>query len=307
MKNIKLCTALIVMLFCISFTAMAEAQFSEYWYQDAAGSWHIADENGTVVKNAWLCDDAVPSNGKDIWYLIDANGNMISAGLVKDGTGNYYSLEMNHNGHYGMLRYLSGSYTADGFTAALTLDANHNGSFAAIKNADGIEALKSKYGVKEVNIDNSNIVYTSQFGKKPAQAAAAGKLTMDDFKVTGASVPASDIASYLNSKYGSSASAYFYYDSWSDQSRESVVKTARGITLANVKQDVINAYGAGTPVDAAAAKGSGALSVPAGYDPEGFAAYAKTCLKYETENGKYAIYFCFKDNSQLSYIIFYEN
>jgi hypothetical protein len=112
-----------------------------------------------MVTNAWLCDDAVASNGQNIWYLIDSNGNMISAGLVQDQTGNYYSLETNHNGYYGMLRYQSGSYDS----ISLDLENGHGGSFAAIKNTDGIEALKAKYGVTIVNIDNSNCVYTSAF------------------------------------------------------------------------------------------------------------------------------------------------
>lgn len=58
--------------------------FSEYWFQDPQGNWKVRDNNGNVVKNAWLCDDAVESNGQNIWYLIDATGNMVSTGLVQD-------------------------------------------------------------------------------------------------------------------------------------------------------------------------------------------------------------------------------
>ena len=133
--------------------------FSEYWYQDNQGNWHIKDNNGNMVTNAWLCDDAVGSNGQDVWYLIDSNGNMISSGLVQDQTGNIYSLETNHNGYYGMLRYQSGAY--DG--VYLDLESSHGGSFAKIKNQDGISGLKGIYGLTQVNIDNSNCVYTSSF------------------------------------------------------------------------------------------------------------------------------------------------
>lgn len=140
--------------------AAESATFSSYWFQDSNGTWKVKDNNGNVVKNAWLCDDAVASNGQNVWYLLDSNGNMISAGLVQDGTGNYYSLEMNHNGYYGMLRYKSGNY--DG--VYLDLESSHGGSFAKVKNQDGIEALKAKYGVTSVSIDNSNCVYTSSFG-----------------------------------------------------------------------------------------------------------------------------------------------
>lgn len=139
----------------------AETTFSSYWYQDTDGTWKVRDGNGNIIKNAWLCDDAVASNGQNVWYLIDGNGNMVSAGLVQDQTGNYYSLETNHNGYYGMLRYKSGNY--DGID--LNLESSHNGSFAAILNEEGINSLKSKYGVTTVNISNANCVYTSSFNK----------------------------------------------------------------------------------------------------------------------------------------------
>jgi hypothetical protein len=148
-----------------TFTGSIEAQaaesatFSEYWFQDTDGNWRVKDNNGNIVKNAWLCDDAIASNGQNIWYLLDQDGNMVSAGLVQDQTGNYYSLETSHNGYFGMLRYQSGGY--DGVN--LSLEGSHGGSFAAIKNQDGISALQSKYGVRIVYIDNSNCVYTSTF------------------------------------------------------------------------------------------------------------------------------------------------
>ena len=112
-----------------------------------------------LITNAWLCDDAIVSNGKEVWYLLDANGNMVSQGLVQDQTGNFYSLETNHNGFYGMLRHVSGVY--DGVN--LDLESSHGGAFAAIKNQDGISNLNSKYGVTTVNINNGNAVYTSNF------------------------------------------------------------------------------------------------------------------------------------------------
>lgn len=140
--------------------AAETATFSEYWFQDSNGSWKVRDNNGNVIKNAWLCDDAVASNGQDVWYLLDANGNMVTAGLVQDGTGNYYSLETNHNGYYGMLRYKSGNY--DGIS--LSLEGSHDGAFAAVLNQDGLAALQAKYGVTSVsNISNANCVYTSSF------------------------------------------------------------------------------------------------------------------------------------------------
>ena len=153
----------------------AESTFSEYWFQDADGSWKVRDSSGGIVKNAWLCDDAVSSNGQNVWYLLDANGNMITSGLVQDGTGNYYSIETNHNGFYGMLRYQSGNY--DGIN--LSLDSNHSGSFAAIQNAEGLESLKTKYGVTQVSISNSNCVYTSSFRASGGTGGNSGSSNVD--------------------------------------------------------------------------------------------------------------------------------
>ena len=147
--------------------------FSEYWYQSEDGAWHIKDGNGNTIKNGWVCDDAVASNGQNIWYLIDANGNMVSHGLVKDQTGNIYSLETNHNGYYGMLRHTSGNY--DG--VYLDIEQSHDGAFGKIKNADGINALQSKYGLVVVDINNSNCYYTSAFKGSQGQSGGPGQST----------------------------------------------------------------------------------------------------------------------------------
>ena len=158
-KLFKMLILLMVFTAAMSVVSFAAGTFSANWFQDTDGSWKIRNGSGAVVTNAWLCDDAVPANGKDVWYLLDANGNMITAGLVQDGTGNLYSLETEHNGYYGMLRYKSGEYGG----IHLDLEESHGGAFAAIKNADGIEALKAKYGLTKVSIDNNNCVYTSSF------------------------------------------------------------------------------------------------------------------------------------------------
>ena len=162
----------------------AAPTFSEYWYQDNSGGWHINDGNGNLVKNAWLCDDAVASNGKNIWYLIDANGDMVSAGLVQDQTGSIYSLETSHQGYYGMLRYQSGVY--DGIY--LDLEGNHDGAFANIKNQDGRSGLQAIYGLTQVNIDNSNIVYTSNFRNTGyvSSGSSSNKSTSSGNQSTGA-------------------------------------------------------------------------------------------------------------------------
>lgn len=171
-KNLFL--LLLLMIVAFSIPAFADATFSDSWKQGSDGIWRVYDQNGNMITNAWFCDDAVTANGKDVWYLLDKNGNMISAGLVQDKTGNYYSLETNHNGYYGMLRYKSGTY--DGIP--LELDSSHTGSFAAIKNQAGIDKLKAKYGLKTIDIDNSNIVYSSDL--KPSNFTSNGWVVYSD-------------------------------------------------------------------------------------------------------------------------------
>ena len=157
MKKITL-LAIIGFMILMSFSAYADTTFSEVWKKDASGNWYAEGPDGKRITNAWLCDDAVPANGKNVWYLLDKSGNMVTAGLVQDKTGRYYSIETGHNGYFGMLRYKTGTY--DG--VSLTLDESHNGAFGAIVNPEGIEALKREYGVTDVSaIGNENCVYTS--------------------------------------------------------------------------------------------------------------------------------------------------
>ena len=144
-------------------TKKSGATFSKYWFDAGNNTWMIKNSAGTIVTNAWLCDDAVTTNGQNVWYLLDSKGVMLSAGIVQDNTGNYYSLETNHNGFYGMLRYQNGTYNCDGEMIYLEFEQSHNGSFAAIKNADGIKKLLQHYDVKKFNIGNENCVYTTKF------------------------------------------------------------------------------------------------------------------------------------------------
>ena len=133
--------------------------FSSYWYQEGSGDWKVKDKTGKVVTSAWLCDDAVTANGQSVWYLLDKNGSMLTGGLVRDNTGNYYSLEMEHNGYYGMLRYKNGTY--DGIY--MEFSQNHDGTFGKILNQAAIDALKVKYGLTTYSVGNESCTYTSKF------------------------------------------------------------------------------------------------------------------------------------------------
>lgn len=138
----------------------AAVTFSPNWYADGFGVWRIKNSAGQVVTNAWLCDDAVTANGQNVWYLLTQDGAMLAAGLVQDNTGNFYSLETNHDGYFGMLRYTDGYYNCNGQQVYLQFSQKHDGTFGAVINADGIEKLKAIYGITKYGIGNENAVFT---------------------------------------------------------------------------------------------------------------------------------------------------
>lgn len=144
-------------------TKKAAVTFSPNWFTDIYGVWRIKDKAGNIVTNAWLCDDAVTANGQNVWYLLTADGAMVAAGLVQDNTGNFYSLETNHDGYFGMLRYTDGYYNCNGQQVYLKFSKNHDGTFGAVTNPEGIEKLKAIYGVTKYGIGNENAVYTKTF------------------------------------------------------------------------------------------------------------------------------------------------
>ena len=141
----------------------AAPTYSANWYADAAGTWRIKNSAGQIVTSAWLCDDAVAANGQNVWYLLNTDGTMLAAGLVQDATGHFYSIETNHNGYYGMLRYQDGYYDCNGRQVYLQFSRAHDGSFGAIINAEGLNALREIYGVTQFGINNSNCEYTKTF------------------------------------------------------------------------------------------------------------------------------------------------
>ena len=141
----------------------ASITYSQFWRQDVSGFWYAVNTKGEVIRNTWLCDDAVKRNGKDAWYLLGSDGKMVTAGLIQDLTGNFYSLETNHNGYFGMLRYIDGWYNCNGVQVYLQFSQKHDGTFGAVMNADGLAQLKAIYGVTPYGVGNDRCVYTAQF------------------------------------------------------------------------------------------------------------------------------------------------
>lgn len=176
MKKWMICLGMFLMVSLLQ-TVPSLAAYSGYWKQDSGGFWYVEKPDGTKVRNAWICDDAVLENGKNIWYLVDGEGHLVTDGLLRDRAGFYYSTETEHNGCYGMLRYQSGTYAG----ISLSLCGDHHGAFASIQNEDGIFRLSEICGVRDLGTGSEpGIVYTSSFEKEGGRkdTAAAKESTV---------------------------------------------------------------------------------------------------------------------------------
>ena len=156
-KSLKtlLLTITIAGTFCM--TSYADS-FSSYWYQDGA-NWKIQDGSGNTILNAWVCDNAVTANHNTDtnWYLMNANGAMYE-GIIQDQNGNYYLLNPEHNGTYGMMVTTNG-FTYNGVT--YQFDQNHDGAYGKILNTEAVAA--SGLTVTQVNTAGKPNYYTNDF------------------------------------------------------------------------------------------------------------------------------------------------
>ncbi|MDO4489245.1 MAG: InlB B-repeat-containing protein [Eubacteriales bacterium] len=137
--------------------------YSQYWVNNTDGSWSVRNRSGQMVTGSWVCDDAVTSNGKNAWYLIGRDGKLVTTGLIRDASGNFYSIETAHNGYFGMMRFRNGYYNCGGENIYIEFEQSHNGSYGAIKNADAISRLTAIYGVNNVNVASTQCTYTASF------------------------------------------------------------------------------------------------------------------------------------------------
>ena len=205
--SVSVLSALFVMVFAVS--ALAAQRFSDCFVKDASGNWKVKDVDGKYVTNAWVRDDAAGGTG---WYFFDVNGNMLVSPLVQDTVGRCYSFETDPNGNYGELRTQPGTY--DGiFLDIETSDTG--GTYGSIKNADGIEAMKEKYGMGSLDTTRSGRVFTSEivaYQKRldqPVAAPALAKMLSDSNK-------------YSDMKYSAKGKTVYVdcytADSWKDMS-----------------------------------------------------------------------------------------
>lgn len=125
----------------------AELSQSARWV-GTGDRWQVSDNAGGFIKNCWFQDDVTGH-----WYLLGAeDGSVMYAGLVTDqSTGKTYLLNTNHDGTYGRMISVNGTYNLNGKQVYLTFNQNHDGTFGAI--TSGLSEARSS-GIAESRRDS---------------------------------------------------------------------------------------------------------------------------------------------------------
>lgn len=125
----------------------AELSQSARWV-GTGDRWQVSDNVGGFIKNCWFQDDVTGH-----WYLLGAeDGSVMYAGLVTDNsTGKTYLLNPNHDGTYGRMISVNGSYNLNGKSVYLTFNQTHDGTFGAI--TSGLSEARSS-GIAESRRDS---------------------------------------------------------------------------------------------------------------------------------------------------------
>ena len=157
-KSLRTFLAAFTLAGTMCMTSYADNNFSSYWYQNGS-NWSIRDGNSMMITNAWVCDNAVTANNNTDtnWYLMSDVGLMYE-GIIQDQNGNYYLLNPEHNGTYGMMVTTNG-FTYNGVT--YQFDQNHDGTFGKILNTGDI--ARSGLAVTQVNTAGKANYYTADF------------------------------------------------------------------------------------------------------------------------------------------------
>ena len=137
MRNIfKILTiTTLALTLALPFTAYASEQTQTNRWEGLGDVWRVKDNAGGYLKNSWFQDN------DSSWYMLGADGAMY-AGLITDqSTGKSYLLNTNHDGTYGRMFTVDGSYNINGMDVYLTFNQSHDGSYGAI--TSGIEALRN--------------------------------------------------------------------------------------------------------------------------------------------------------------------
>lgn len=118
----------------------AAQTYSDNWKEDATGNWHFYNEDGTLVKDAWVHDYGE-------WYLLDSNGTM-RTGVFRSNGGKYYVLDtVRGTGTYGKL-------LKDGMVyQGVVLHADTSATYEGALTDETLQQL-ANVGVEVINVPN---------------------------------------------------------------------------------------------------------------------------------------------------------
>lgn len=118
----------------------AAQTYSDNWKEDATGNWHFYNDDGTLVKDAWVHDYGE-------WYLLDSNGTM-RTGVFRSNGGKYYVLDtVRGTGTYGKL-------LKDGMVyQGVVLHADTSATYEGALTDETLQQLANA-GVEVINVPN---------------------------------------------------------------------------------------------------------------------------------------------------------
>ena len=148
MKKNKLAVLVLASMMSLSLSLLSYAEEGQSARWAVSGDrWQVSDNNGGFIKNCWFQDDVT-----NHWYVLGAeDGSVMYSGLITDeSTGKSYLLNTNHDGTFGKMLTVDGTYNINGKDVSITFNQAHDGSFGAI--TSGLEEVRNT-GVNEKKLD----------------------------------------------------------------------------------------------------------------------------------------------------------
>lgn len=138
--------------------------YSDNWKEDDMGNWHFYNDDGTLVKDAWVHDMGE-------WYLLDSTGTM-RTGVFRSNGGKYYILDtVRGTGTYGKL-------LKDGMVyQGVVLHADTSATYEGALDDETLEQLAA-VGVEVINVpDVENTIHVDKDAERARGSNGAEKVS----------------------------------------------------------------------------------------------------------------------------------
>ena len=167
-------------VFSLSAAVLSFADQTDRWHSDSNGTWYLYNEAKTSnVVNSWFQD----LDGS--WYLLAPGDGHMYAGLIHDTiTDKWYFCQTEHDGWYGRMASVDGSYTVNGQSVYLTFNQQHDGTFGAI--TSGLDTLRGT-GVQTQDVagipeDSATATETPQQQTNTSSSSTSGSMSDAEFE-----------------------------------------------------------------------------------------------------------------------------